>query len=151
MPKQLELLSYIGLLGYITKHWQYFKWQVHQSFAVLKFQFRNIKMSTAKLGPLSWPIVNNMCISFGDYHIVVRNFVSYRGGGGGHSNGKKGYQARPWTHKEHPNHIFFMYENKPKYAFLHAFFLICLSCPFQNLSIWPKTHPFFKFCTFLHP
>ena len=23
----------------------------------------------------------------------------------------------------------------PKYAFLHAFFLICLSCPFQNLSI----------------
>ena len=31
----------------------------------------------------------------------------------------------------------------PKYAFLHAFFLICLSCPFQNLSIWPKTHPFF--------
>ena len=23
----------------------------------------------------------------------------------------------------------------PKYAFLHAFFLICLSCYFQNLSI----------------
>ena len=23
----------------------------------------------------------------------------------------------------------------PKYAFLHAFFLICVSCPFQNLSI----------------
>ena len=35
----------------------------------------------------------------------------------------------------------------PKYAFLHAFFLICPSCPFQNLSIWPKTHPFFQFCT----
>ena len=31
----------------------------------------------------------------------------------------------------------------PKYAFVHAFFLICLSCSFQNLSIWPKTHPFF--------
>ena len=31
----------------------------------------------------------------------------------------------------------------PKYAFSHAFFLICLSCFFQNLSIWPKTHPFF--------
>ena len=31
----------------------------------------------------------------------------------------------------------------PKYAFLHAFFLIDLSCSFQNLSIWPKTHPFF--------
>ena len=39
----------------------------------------------------------------------------------------------------------------PKYAFLHAFFLIYLSCSFQNLSIWPKTHPFFQFCTFLHP
>ena len=39
----------------------------------------------------------------------------------------------------------------PKYAFLHAFFLICPSCPFKNLSIWPKTHPFFQFCTFLHP
>ena len=39
----------------------------------------------------------------------------------------------------------------PKYAFLHAFFLICLSCSFQNLSIWPKTHPFFQFWTFLHP
>ena len=34
---------------------------------------------------------------------------------------------------------------------LHAFFLICVSCPFQNLSIWPKTYPFFpnfaRFCT----
>ena len=39
----------------------------------------------------------------------------------------------------------------PKYAFLQAFFLICPSCPFQNLSIWRKTHPFFQFCTFLYP
>ena len=39
----------------------------------------------------------------------------------------------------------------PKYAFLHAFFLICPSSPFQNLSIWPKICPFFQFCTFLHP
>ena len=39
----------------------------------------------------------------------------------------------------------------PIYVFLHAFFLICLSYSFQNLSIWPKTHPFFQFCTFLHP
>ena len=39
----------------------------------------------------------------------------------------------------------------PKYVLLHAFFSICLSCSFQNLSIWPKTHPFFQFCTFLHP
>ena len=39
----------------------------------------------------------------------------------------------------------------PKYTFLHAFFLICLSCSFQNLFIWTKTHPFFLFCMFLHP
>ena len=32
---------------------------------------------------------------------------------GGHSNGKRGYQARPWTHKKHPNHVFFRYENRP--------------------------------------
>ena len=32
----------------------------------------------------------------------------------------------------------------PKYAFLHAFFLICLSCSFQNLSIYmTKNTPFF--------
>ena len=37
------------------------------------------------------------------------------------------------------------------HMFLHAFFLICPSCPFQNLSLWPKTYPFFQFCTFLHP
>ena len=39
----------------------------------------------------------------------------------------------------------------PKYAFLQAFYLICLQCTFQNLSICPKTHPFFskfaRFCT----
>ena len=39
----------------------------------------------------------------------------------------------------------------PKYAFLHAFFLICPSCPFQNLSIWPKTHPFFQIARFCTP
>ena len=39
----------------------------------------------------------------------------------------------------------------PKYTFLHAFFLICLSYSFLNLSLWPKTHPFFQLCTFLHP
>ena len=31
----------------------------------------------------------------------------------------------------------------PKYMF----FLFCPSCPFQNLSLWPKTHLFFQFCT----
>ena len=32
----------------------------------------------------------------------------------------------------------------PEYVFLYAFFLICPICPFQNLSIWPTTHPFFS-------
>ena len=36
-------------------------------------------------------------------------------------------------------------------AFLHAFPLIYPSRPFQNLPLWPKTHPFLQFCTFLHP
>ena len=31
----------------------------------------------------------------------------------------------------------------PKYVFLHAFFFICPSCPFQNLLLLPITHPFF--------
>ena len=31
-----------------------------------------------------------------------------------------------------------------KYAFLHALSLICPSCPFQTLSLWPKTHLFFS-------
>ena len=38
-----------------------------------------------------------------------------------------------------------------KYAFLHAFCLICLSCSFQNLSIWPKTHLFSNFARFCTP
>ena len=33
---------------------------------------------------------------------------------GSHSNGKRGYQARPWTHKKHPNHVFLIrYEKRP--------------------------------------
>ena len=73
---------------------------------------------------------------------MLRNVIIHVIPRGSHSNGKRGYQARPWTHKKHPNHVFFRYEIDPKYAFLHAFFLIWLSCPFQNFSIWPKTHFF---------
>ena len=63
-----------------------------------------------------------------------------------------GYYPRKRTFKKHPKHVFFRYENRPyKYVFLHALFLICPPCPFQNLSIWPKTHPFppilHVFCT----
>ena len=62
-----------------------------------------------------------------------------------------GYHSCKTTFKTHPKHILFRYENRPKYAFLHAFFLICVSCPLQNLSIWPKAYLFFsnfaRFCT----
>ena len=33
--------------------------------------------------------------------------------GGGALKWQEGYQARPWSHKKHPNHVFFMYENSP--------------------------------------
>ena len=39
----------------------------------------------------------------------------------------------------------------PKYAFLLAFFLIWASCPFQNLSIWPKHTLFSNFTRFCTP
>ena len=73
--------------------------------------------------------------------------------GGGHSNGKRGYQGRPWHGHTKSTLITYFSGMKidPKYVFLHAFFSICPSCPFQNQSIWPKTHPFYQFCMFLHP
>ena len=63
--------------------------------------------------------------------------------GGGTLVYQAGYYPRKRTFKTHPKHVFFRNESRPyKYVFLHALFLICLPCPFQNLSIWPKSHPF---------
>ena len=39
----------------------------------------------------------------------------------------------------------------PKYTFLHAFFLICLSCSFQNFSLWQKCTLFSNFAHFYTP
>ena len=36
-----------------------------------------------------------------------------RTGGGDTRMARGGYQACPWTHKKHPNHVFFRYENRP--------------------------------------
>ena len=47
-------------------------------------------------------------LSFYNFSLILCLFP-----GGGHSNGKRGYQARPWTHKKHPNHILFRYEKRP--------------------------------------
>ena len=56
------------------------------------------------------------------------------------------------TKSTQANHVTFRYMKKdPKYAFLHAFFLICLSCSFQNLFIWPKTHLFFQILHIFSP
>ena len=63
--------------------------------------------------------------------------------GGGTLVCQAGYHLHKRTFKTHPKHVFFRDENRPyKYVFLLAFFLICPPCPFQNLSIRPKTHPF---------
>ena len=75
----------------------------------------------------------------------------YRGGGGeGHLYFRLNIILIKGLTK-HTEHIFSGMKINPKYAFLHAFSLICPSCPFQNLPLWPKTHPFFpnfaRFCT----
>ena len=62
-----------------------------------------------------------------------------------------GYHPCKRSFKIHPKHVFYRCEIDPKHAFLHAFFLICPSCPFQNLSIWPKTHLFSNFARFWTP
>ena len=53
-----------------------------------------------------------------------------------------------WTHKKHPNQGV---KIDLKYTFLHAFFLICPSCPFPKFVYMTKNTPFFsnfaRFCT----
>ena len=54
-----------------------------------------------------------------------------------------GYHPRKRTFKTHPKHIFSGMKIDPKYAFLHAFFLFCSSCPFQTFVTMTKNTPFF--------
>ena len=76
--------------------------------------------------------------------IHVRSFLSVKPGGGGTRMARGGIRLVHGLTKSTLNTYFSGMKIDPKYAFLHACFLICLSCPFQNLSIWPKTHaPFF--------
>ena len=78
---------------------------------------------------------------------VCSNFItvseSPRGGGGGYSNCKGGIRLVHGHTKSTLITYFSGMKTDPKYAFLHAFFLICPSCPFQNLSIMTKNTPFF--------
>ena len=70
---------------------------------------------------------------------------------GGHSNGKRGYQARPWTHKKHPNHVLFRYEKRPWIRVFACIFLNLLVMYFPKFVYMTKNTPFFsnfaRFCT----
>ena len=72
--------------------------------------------------------------------------------GGGHSNGKRGYQARPWTHKEHPKHVFFRYENRPQIRVFACIFLNLPVMSFPKFVYMTKNTPFFpNFACFRTP
>ena len=61
---------------------------------------------------------------------VDRVWIFFCYPGGGHSNDKRGSQARPWTHKKHPKHVFL----RLKFASLNKY----------SSGIWrPKTSIFF--------
>ena len=72
-------------------------------------------------------------------------------GMGGHSNGKRGYQARPWTHKKHPITYFSGMKIDPKCAFLHAFFLNLSVMSFPKFVYMTKNTFFSNFACFCTP
>ena len=89
--------------------------------------------------------------TFGFYFLIKGvSGIAFTRRGGGHSNGKRGYQARPWTHKKHPNHVLFRYEKRPQ---IRVFACIFLNLPvmfFPKLGFMTKNTPFFsnfaRFC-----
>ena len=86
-------------------------------------------------------------------HAKLQNmwFRLLLGGGGGTQMARGGIRLVHGHTKSTLIRIFLGIKVDPKYAFLHAFFLICPSRPFQNLSLWPKTHPFSNFAHFCTP
>ena len=82
-------------------------------------------------------------------HYGCKKKLSFRGGG--HLYFRLDIILVKGLSKHTLNTYFSGMKIDPKYAFLHAVFLICPSCPFQNMSLWPKTYPFFfnfpRFCT----
>ena len=96
----------------------------------------------------AFPVPLKFCLLWKQESYQCGRKGSRTGGGGGHSNGKRGYQACPWTHKKHPNHVFFRYENRPYIRF----FLNLPDMSFPKCVYMTKNTPFFsQFCTFLHP
>ena len=57
-------------------------------------------------------MIHDTDVQAGNFFINLTWIVLNRGGGEG-LKWQEGYQARPWTHKKHPNHVFFRYENRP--------------------------------------
>ena len=80
---------------------------------------------------------NSLCLNS-----AWNNLPSYFPGGP-LSNGKRGYQARPWTHKKHPNHIFFRYENRPWIRIFACIFLNLSIMSFPKFVYMTKNTPFF--------
>ena len=86
-------------------------------------------------------------VSQNAYPTVVHKWVTFwikKKSPGGHSNGKRGYQARPWTHKKHPYHVLFRYEKRP---YIRVFACIFLNLPvmfFPKLVYMTKNTPFFQ-------
>ena len=54
-----------------------------------------------------------------------------------------GYHPHKRTSKTHPKHVFSGMQIDHKYTFLHAFFLICLSCVLSIFVNMTKNIPFF--------
>ena len=73
----------------------------------------------------------------------IPNGFFYPAGGGGTRMARGGIRLVHGLTKSTLIKYFSGMKTDPKYAFLHAFFLISLSRSFQNLSIWLKTHLFF--------
>ena len=69
--------------------------------------------------------------------------LNLSGGGGGTWIAKGGIRLVHGHTKSTLIKYFSGMKIDPKYAFLHAFFLICPSCPFQKFDYMTKNTPFF--------
>ena len=83
--------------------------------------------------------------------VPVKTGKDLTGGGGGHLYFRLDIILVEGLSRHTLNMYFSCMKIDPKYAFLHAFFLIFPLRLFQNLSIWSKTQPFSSFTRFCIP
>ena len=118
----------------------------HQTIYPKKCRMGNRALArTQWVLPIFWKIVP---VEKTSRQIAKALWVTKIPGGGGTRMARGDIRLVHWLTKSTLITYFSGIKKYPKYAFLHAFFIICLSRSFQNLSIWPKTHPFFQFCIF---